>query len=325
MTNPYGPWATLIDAGGNPQLSAFWRRRLTMLVPASQTSPMLSRRNLLWLAMVAALMLFLPTFRSAPSIAGEEQPTKAEKSSTGSVSVPAKAADKKPAGPQKERNSADPPPWKLPPWKLPNGVTIYETISTKGDAHGPGFEKEIDKLIAAKKYTLVKTFGPPGNERQYVYCFVLSDGKLATMNFSMPLENVASSADYGRKQEEQRQQRHEKINQAIAAGRFRLINQDVIQVHLCRDVASKENFEVRRDRLADGKEIACPQGDHGKVPATVKETSWKEHLRAIREGKRELLSFRTTNIYTYEMIANDGTKLLFQYGGGEPLKKIEKK
>jgi hypothetical protein len=320
MTNPYGPWATLIDAGGNPPLSAFWRRRLTMLVPASQTSPVLSRHNLLWLAMAAALMLFLPTFRSAPSIAGEEQPAKAEKSSAGSVSAPAKATDKKPAGPQRERNSAV-----LPPWKLPNGVTIYETISTEGDAHGPGFEKEIDKLIAEKKYTLVRTFDPPGDERQYVYGFVLSNGKLATMNFSMPLENVASSADYGRKQKEQRQQRHEKINQAIAAGRFRLINQDVIQVHLCRDVDSKEKSQVRRDRLADGKEIACPQGDHGKVPAAAKETSWKEHLRAIREGKRELLSFRTTNIYTYEMIANDGTKLLFQYDGGEPLKKIEKK
>ena len=45
MTNPYGPWATAIDAGRNPQLSSFWRQRLTMLVPASQTSPVLSRRK----------------------------------------------------------------------------------------------------------------------------------------------------------------------------------------------------------------------------------------------------------------------------------------
>ena len=39
MTNPYGPWATAIDAGRYPQLSAFWHERLTMLVPASRTSP----------------------------------------------------------------------------------------------------------------------------------------------------------------------------------------------------------------------------------------------------------------------------------------------
>jgi hypothetical protein len=32
MTNLYGPWATAIDAGRNPRLSAFWRQRLTMLV-----------------------------------------------------------------------------------------------------------------------------------------------------------------------------------------------------------------------------------------------------------------------------------------------------
>ncbi|MGA2064781.1 MAG: hypothetical protein ABSG86_07420 [Thermoguttaceae bacterium] len=65
MSNPYGPWATAINAGRNPQLSAFWRRRLAMLVPTSQTSPVLSRRNLLGLLAAAAMMLALPTFRSA--------------------------------------------------------------------------------------------------------------------------------------------------------------------------------------------------------------------------------------------------------------------
>ena len=46
MTNPYGPWATAINAGRNPQLSAFWRQRLTMLVPASRTSPVVSERSI---------------------------------------------------------------------------------------------------------------------------------------------------------------------------------------------------------------------------------------------------------------------------------------
>jgi len=74
MTNPYGPWATLIDIGGSPQLSAFWRRRLTMLVPTSQTSPVLSRRNLLWLVAAGVLLVVLPTLRSAPAMADEEKP-----------------------------------------------------------------------------------------------------------------------------------------------------------------------------------------------------------------------------------------------------------
>ena len=55
MLNRYGPWATMIDLGGRPQLSTFWRHRLTMLTPASRTSFVLSRSNLLWLAAAAVL------------------------------------------------------------------------------------------------------------------------------------------------------------------------------------------------------------------------------------------------------------------------------
>jgi Spy/CpxP family protein refolding chaperone len=81
MANPsrYGPWATTIDVGPNPQLSSFWRRRLTMLVPASRTSPLLSPQNLLWLTVAAAVVIALPTFRNVPALAAEEQPAAAEK------------------------------------------------------------------------------------------------------------------------------------------------------------------------------------------------------------------------------------------------------
>ncbi len=81
MSNQYGPWATLIDAGGNPQLSAFWRRRLTMLVPTSQSSPVLSRRNLLWLGAAGVLTGVVPTLRSAPALAEEEKPAEQAKKS----------------------------------------------------------------------------------------------------------------------------------------------------------------------------------------------------------------------------------------------------
>ena len=77
MSNPYGPWATLIDAGRNPQLSAFWRRRLTMLVPASRTSPTLSRRHLLGLVAAAALICALPTLHAAPAAAQQQKPAAA--------------------------------------------------------------------------------------------------------------------------------------------------------------------------------------------------------------------------------------------------------
>ena len=74
MAKQFGPWATMIDVGGRPQLSTFWRRRLTMLVSASRTSPALSRRNLFWFCAAAMLMLALPTFRVAAVGAEEDKP-----------------------------------------------------------------------------------------------------------------------------------------------------------------------------------------------------------------------------------------------------------
>ena len=38
MNRPYGPWATLITAGQNPQLSTFWRRRMEMLAVVNRAS-----------------------------------------------------------------------------------------------------------------------------------------------------------------------------------------------------------------------------------------------------------------------------------------------
>ncbi len=73
MTNPYGPWATAIDTGGSAKLSSFWRKRLMMLVPTSQTSPVLSRRSLLGLVAAAALLCALPTFLAAPAVAEQEK------------------------------------------------------------------------------------------------------------------------------------------------------------------------------------------------------------------------------------------------------------
>jgi hypothetical protein len=71
MANKYGPWATLIDAGGNPQLSTFWKRRMSMLVHTSQTSAILTRRYIQGLGMLGILICLLPTFR--PVLAEQPQ------------------------------------------------------------------------------------------------------------------------------------------------------------------------------------------------------------------------------------------------------------
>jgi hypothetical protein len=82
MANKYGPWATLIDVGGNPQLSAFWKRRLKMLVPASRTSPVLSRRNLSFLVAAGILACLLPTVFFTPAAAQEKKPAEENDTST---------------------------------------------------------------------------------------------------------------------------------------------------------------------------------------------------------------------------------------------------
>ncbi len=202
------------------------------------------------------------------------------------------------------------------PWVLPDGRVITESSS------GPAIKEEVKKLIAEKKYTLLSTLDSPVGEKQYVYRFDLADGSSTRNSFSMPLDGVSSWDDYQQKQGEQRQQRHDRINQAVAAGRFRLLNVEVMQIHLCRDVPSDKKFKVQRIERPDGSEIAFPRADFGSLPPFV--TSWQEHLQAIRAGTRTLLALETVNSYTYEMTADDGTKLVFQYGGNEPLKTPEK-
>ena len=137
----------------------------------------------------------------------------------------------------------------------------------------------------------------------------------------MPLDKVTSWADYEKKQKLQREQRNERISQALTSGRFRLLNLDVMQIHICCDVASGSTFKVQRIQRPDQSEIALPRADFGVIPPSVRETSWKEHLQAIRDGKRQLLKLETLNDYTYEMTADDGTKDIFTYGGDDRWKR----
>jgi hypothetical protein len=69
VASQFGPWATLIDLGGSPQLSAFWRRRMRMLAPTSRAALTLSRRNVCWIVVAGALVGLLPTFRPAQAAA----------------------------------------------------------------------------------------------------------------------------------------------------------------------------------------------------------------------------------------------------------------
>ena len=124
-------------------------------------------------------------------------------------------------------------------------ITLESLGFTTGSS-GPANDEETEKLIKEKKYEFVKTFDSGGNGKQYVYRFTYPDGRRVNRNFSMPLDKVSSWADYEKKQELQREQRDERISQALTSGRFRLLNLEVMQCHICRDVASGKTFEVQR-------------------------------------------------------------------------------
>jgi hypothetical protein len=107
MSNQYGPWATSIHVGGSLQLSAFWQRRMAMLLPTSQTSPTLSRRTILCLVAAGALMIGLPTLH----VAVGNQAATAKRDADLGIELVALAAY----------------PSSGSPWWTPNGRTLPET------------------------------------------------------------------------------------------------------------------------------------------------------------------------------------------------------
>jgi len=223
-------------------------------------------------------------------------------------------------------------------WKLPDGTNMFigRMIGTDVNSDDPKaletvkrHHEEMKQLVAQKKYDFIKTFEFM-DQKEYVYKFTFADGSHDNTNFSMPLDNVVSWEDYQQKQEQKQKQRQEQINKALAAGRFRLIDTDVILAHICREVATKQEYRIQRIPLPDPKDKALHREialyrpfDVGawEKTTTMPQTSWQDHLDAVRDGKWELLSEETIPSYKYEVVLDDGSKTVFNYGGGKPLMK----
>ena len=227
-------------------------------------------------------------------------------------------------------------------WKIPDGRNLFtsELIVTAVDADDPKSveaakrrHEEMKQLLAQKKYVFIKTYEFMGR-KEHVYKFTFADGSHTNMNFSMPLDNVVSWEDYQQKQQQKEKQRQEQINKVLAAGQFRLIDSDVILTHICRQVATNQKYRIQRIALPDPKEKALYReialyrpfdvGAEEKT-TTMPQTSWQDHLDAVRDGKWELLSEETTPSYKYEVVLDDGSKTIFNYGGGKPLEQPEAK
>ncbi len=227
-------------------------------------------------------------------------------------------------------------------WKLPDGRNMHTVggIVTELPDDPKALEtarrhhEEMKQLLAQKKYDFIKTYEFMGR-KEYVYKFTFADGSDANKNFSMPLDSVVSWEDLQQKQEQKQKQRQEQINKALAAGRFRLIDTDVMLLHICREVATKQKYRIQRIALPDPKEKALYReialyrpfdvGAEEEKTTTMPQTSWQDHLDAVRDGKWELLSEETIPSYQHEVVLDDGSKTIFNCGGGKPLEKPEAK
>jgi ATP:corrinoid adenosyltransferase len=182
--------------------------------------------------------------------------------------------------------------------------------------------EEMKQLVARGEYELIRTDETESGETIYTYKFVLSDGEQLAWGTRIPLGQVASWDEYQQKVKEQAAERMERIKEAIAAGRFRLLNVDVIKSHICRDAATGEELRAMQIVMQDGELRAniCfyPLAESKESYST----SWDDHLQAIADGQRELTKLDVLNQYTYEITFEDGSIIKWSYGGA-PLEKAE--
>ena len=182
--------------------------------------------------------------------------------------------------------------------KLPNGAMMgtVRGVFTEVDANDPKaletakrHHEEIKQLIAQKKYEFVRNFDYDGR-KEYVYKFRFSDGSHDRMNFSMPLDKVASWDDYQQKVAQEEKWCTEQIGKAIAAGRFRLIDTDVTLEHVCQEVATNHKYKIHRIAIPDSKDRARYSNIAMYFPFDSKaqegtsqrpQTSWQEYLDAV--------------------------------------------
>lgn len=210
----------------------------------------------------------------------------------------------------------------------PNDPHPMETVKRR--------HEEMDRLIAEKKYkaTGVQEFGiGPVKHKAYGYQFTFADGTREQAGFSFPLENVSSLEELNRTSREAILKEAEKTHKAIASGKCRLIDVKVDEIHLCRNGASKQKIKVRRFVNGSSMDFAHVVPDTGNESPPeyqlTKHSSWEEHLKAIREGRRDLLGVETFITYYYETVLEDGSKFVFQGPpadeDGQPLRGPDRK
>ncbi len=213
-------------------------------------------------------------------------------------------------------------------WPDADGTRVWGTQTIIGKiveaeappTDGPNF-KAIKKLIPERKYKFVRTFEEPAGVTNYLYHFTLPDGTVDSMNFLIPLDQCSSWDDYVQKLRAHNEQRHRRIQQAIARGQFRLLDVTLLRAHICRDAQTGEMLHVLCIDGTDNKQTAVVSPQPAHETNDRYETSWDEHLAAIENGSRQLLELEAVQQFKYEVTLLDGSTTVFEFGGDAPLKK----
>jgi hypothetical protein len=199
-------------------------------------------------------------------------------------------------------------------WGMCTGFTCDASEVDKAVEAAKRHHAEMKELIAQKKgYRLLKVYG---EEKQggklYKYRFTFSDGRQEFKEFTIPLENVASWDDFLQKRQAEEDQRNEKIYRAIVAGSYRRKHTETHYSFVCQDADSTGKYRVSFIPLPKGKQIASILPLEADRPVTtIRQTSWQDHLQAVREGKRKVLTKEIKRTYYYEMFLDDGSKTMF--------------
>jgi Tol biopolymer transport system component len=156
MRNSFGPWTTAIHTGAYPQLSTFWKRRMTMLPMLAGSRP-LSWRDLLGLAVPGVLLLMLPLIRLQPGAVADEQTAKPKEERILYWSKLGRLAIIRPAGKERQWVSEPDPTRKYLlsphfPSLSPDGRRVAYGMNDVNAAHVPGvdwtanvFVKDLDE------------------------------------------------------------------------------------------------------------------------------------------------------------------------------------
>ncbi|MFA6133677.1 MAG: hypothetical protein WC869_06635 [Phycisphaerae bacterium] len=183
-------------------------------------------------------------------------------------------------------------------------------------------QREFEQMIAEKRYKLIKVDSGAEGGPQYFYIFTPPDGEPFCTGFSIPLEQFRSWKDYEKARAKQQAERQAAIQEAIAQGRFKLVNVDVIPAYICKEQPSGEMIWVNKPITTQPEEekqvYVQPYPLNRKPGEWTKEYQmlWKDHLKAVADGKRQPVDVFVSKYWTYDVTLADGKVVKWSCGVG---------